>query len=31
MLKQQLVDAHATKGPGDLDRLIRSSGTWTVD
>jgi 2-oxoglutarate ferredoxin oxidoreductase subunit beta len=31
MLKQQLVDARAAKGPGDLDRLIRSSGTWTVD
>ncbi len=31
MVKQQLVDAQAQKGPGDLSRLVRSVGTWTVD
>ncbi len=31
MLHQNLVDAHAAKGPGDLDALIRSAGTWSVD
>ncbi len=31
MMQQQLVDAHATKGPGDIDTLIRSVGTWKVD
>jgi 2-oxoglutarate ferredoxin oxidoreductase subunit beta len=30
-LQRQLVDAQAKKGPGDIDRLIRSVGTWTVD
>ena len=31
MVKQQLVDAQAQKGPGELSALIRSIGTWTVD
>ena len=31
MVRQQLVDAQAQKGPGDLDQLVRSIGTWTVD
>ena len=29
LMSQQLVDAQAAKGPGDLAALIRSSGTWT--
>ena len=28
---QQLVDAQARKGPGDLSALIASGGTWTVE
>jgi len=28
---QQLVDAQAKKGPGDLATLLASGGTWTVD
>jgi 2-oxoglutarate ferredoxin oxidoreductase subunit beta len=28
---QQLVDAAANKGPGDLAKLLASAGTWTVD
>ena len=31
MLEQQLVDAHTNKGPGDLDKLLRSMGTWKVE
>ena len=31
MVKQQLVDAQAQKGPGELSQLVRSIGTWTVD
>jgi 2-oxoglutarate ferredoxin oxidoreductase subunit beta len=31
MVKQQLVDAQAQKGPGELSDLVRSIGTWTVD
>jgi 2-oxoglutarate ferredoxin oxidoreductase subunit beta len=27
---KQLVDAAATKGPGDLAQLLASAGTWTV-
>ena len=27
---QQLVDAAANKGPGDLAKLLASAGTWTV-
>jgi 2-oxoglutarate ferredoxin oxidoreductase subunit beta len=30
-VKQQLVDAQEKKGPGDLSKLIRSLGTWTVE
>ena len=29
-VEQQLVDAQAAKGPGDLGSLLRSGGTWTV-
>ncbi len=29
-VEQQLVDAHAAKGSGDLAALLRSGGTWTV-
>ncbi len=28
---QQLVAAQSAKGPGDIDTLIRSLGTWTVE
>jgi 2-oxoglutarate ferredoxin oxidoreductase subunit beta len=28
---QQLIDAQEKKGPGDLGKLIRSLGTWTVE
>jgi 2-oxoglutarate ferredoxin oxidoreductase subunit beta len=31
MVQDQLVEAQAKKGPGDLKALIRSGGTWTVD
>ena len=31
MVKQQLVDAQAQKGPGELSQLVRSIGTWTVE
>ena len=31
MVQQQLVDAQAQKGPGEMSKLIRSIGTWTVD
>lgn len=30
-VNQQLVEAQASKGPGDIDDLIRSLGTWTVE
>ncbi|MGD9702628.1 MAG: 2-oxoacid:ferredoxin oxidoreductase subunit beta [Acidimicrobiia bacterium] len=30
-VSQQVVDASAKKGPGDLAALLRSNGTWTVD
>ena len=30
-VRQQLVDAQARKGPGDLAKLISSGGTWTVE
>ena len=29
-VNQQLVEAQAQKGPGNIDDLIRSLGTWTV-
>jgi 2-oxoglutarate ferredoxin oxidoreductase subunit beta len=31
MLNQQLVTAAERRGPGDLDALLRSGSTWTVD
>ncbi len=31
MVARQLVEAQATKGPGDLHELITSTGTWTVE
>jgi hypothetical protein len=31
MLTMQLVKAQADKGPGDLEKLITSVGTWTVE
>jgi len=31
MVQEQLVEAQAKKGPGELKELIRSSGTWTVN
>jgi 2-oxoglutarate ferredoxin oxidoreductase subunit beta len=31
MLEQQVVDALARKGPGSLDKLVGSIGTWTVE
>jgi hypothetical protein len=30
MMARQLVEAQEAKGPGDLNALIRSSGTWTA-
>ena len=30
-VRQQLVDAQARRGPGDLAKLIASGGTWTVE
>ena len=27
----QLIEAQARKGPGDLEALLRSGTTWTVD
>jgi 2-oxoglutarate ferredoxin oxidoreductase subunit beta len=30
LMRQQLADAQAKKGPGELAELIRSAGTWTV-
>jgi len=30
LMQQQLADAQAKKGPGELAELIRSAGTWTV-
>ena len=30
-MQQQLVEAQAARGPGDLAQLLRSTGTWTVD
>jgi len=30
-LQQQILDAQAKRGPGDLQKLIASSGTWTVE
>ncbi|MGQ0848190.1 MAG: 2-oxoacid:ferredoxin oxidoreductase subunit beta [Actinomycetota bacterium] len=29
-LNQQLIDAQAKRGPGELEKLIRSAGTWQV-
>ncbi len=29
-VSQQIAAAQASKGPGDIDQLIRSLGTWTV-
>ena len=31
MLERQVAAAQERKGPGDLGKLIRSRGTWTVD
>jgi len=31
LVQQQLVDAQAKKGPGEIKELIRSGGCWTVD
>ncbi len=31
LLRRQLVDAQAAKGPGDLGKLLTSVGTWTVE
>ena len=31
VLERQVADAQAKQGPGDLSKLIRSHGTWTVD
>ncbi len=31
LVQQQLVEAQAKKGPGELRELIRSGGTWMVD
>ncbi|MEY2424595.1 MAG: hypothetical protein QOI61_167, partial [Actinomycetota bacterium] len=28
---EQLVDAQANRGSGDLGALLRSGATWTVD
>jgi hypothetical protein len=30
-LQQQLIDASAKSGPGDLSELLRSAPTWTVN
>jgi 2-oxoglutarate ferredoxin oxidoreductase subunit beta len=30
-LQQQLIDASAKSGPGDLSQLLRSAPTWTVN
>ncbi len=30
-MSQQLIDAQAKRGPGDLAKLIRSAGTWEVN
>jgi len=30
-MAQQVAEASATKGPGDLATLLRSNGTWTVN
>ena len=30
-MQQQLVEAHAARGSGDLASLLRSAGTWSVD
>jgi hypothetical protein len=29
-LQQQIHDAQARRGPGDLQALIASAGTWTI-
>jgi hypothetical protein len=29
-MSQQLIDAQAKRGPGDLASLISSAGTWEV-
>ena len=31
LVADQVMAASEAKGPGDLDALIRSNGTWTVD
>ncbi|HSM01481.1 MAG TPA: 2-oxoacid:ferredoxin oxidoreductase subunit beta [Acidimicrobiia bacterium] len=30
-LQQQIHDSQASRGPGELSKLIRSTGTWTVE
>jgi hypothetical protein len=30
MVSTQLAKASTSKGPGDLRKLLQSSGTWTV-
>jgi hypothetical protein len=30
-LNRQLAEVQEAKGPGDLEKLIRSLGTWTVE
>ncbi len=30
-MQQQLIAAQAAQGPGDIDALLRSTGTWTVE
>jgi 2-oxoglutarate ferredoxin oxidoreductase subunit beta len=30
-MQQQLIASQATQGPGDIDSLLRSTGTWTVE
>ncbi len=31
LLRRQLAEAQAAKGPGDLGKLLQSAGTWTVE
>jgi 2-oxoglutarate ferredoxin oxidoreductase subunit beta len=28
---EQVLEASETKGPGNIENLLRSNGTWTVD
>jgi 2-oxoglutarate ferredoxin oxidoreductase subunit beta len=30
-MSQQLIDAQAKRGPGDLAKLITSAGTWETN